>query len=44
VSAFAGVDLLAGGQSHVPLIGRSLLRSFRMLYEGDTGTVTITRL
>lgn len=34
---FAGVDLVAGGQSHKALIGRTLLREFTMLYEGKTG-------
>jgi hypothetical protein len=41
--SFAGVDLIAGGQAHYALIGRTFLRSFRMTYEGDTGTVTISR-
>lgn len=41
--AFAGVDLLAGGQMHFALIGRSFLRSFKMTYEGTTGTVTLSR-
>ncbi len=39
--AFAGVDLLAGGQAHGALIGRTFLRHFTMVYEGRTGTVTI---
>lgn len=39
--AFAGVDLIAGGQPHVALIGRTFLRNFRMVYEGTTGMVTI---
>jgi hypothetical protein len=36
------VDLIAGGQMHGALIGRTLLRHFKMVYEGTTGTVTIT--
>lgn len=39
---FAGVDLIKGGQRHQALIGRTFLRGFRMTYEGDTGTVTIS--
>lgn len=38
---FAAVDLAAGGQSHSALIGRSFLRSFKMVYDGTTGTVMI---
>jgi predicted aspartyl protease len=41
---FAGVDLIAGGQFHQVLIGRTFLANFRMIYEGDTGTVTLTKL
>lgn len=40
--AFAGVDLRAGGQAHVALIGRTFLSHFTMIYEGRTGTVTIS--
>lgn len=40
--AFAGVDLVAGGQVHRALIGRSFLRNFTMVYEGKTGSVTIS--
>ena len=40
--AFAGVHLAAGGQTHLALIGRTFLRNFRMVYEGKTGTVTLT--
>jgi predicted aspartyl protease len=40
--AFAGVDLKAGGQMHSALIGRTFLRGFTMVYEGRTGTVTIS--
>ena len=39
---FAGVHLQAGGQWHKALLGRSFLRHFTMIYEGDTGTVTIS--
>jgi hypothetical protein len=39
---FAGVDLAAGGQVHRALIGRSFLRRFKMIYEGATGTVTLS--
>jgi hypothetical protein len=42
--AFAGVHLAAGGQLHQALIGRTFLSSFSftMVYEGATGTVTIS--
>lgn len=40
--AFAGVDLAAGGQPHKALIGRTFLQNFTMVYEGRTGTVTIS--
>ena len=40
--AFAGVHLVAGGQWHQALIGRSFLRSFTMVYEGKTGTVILS--
>jgi len=39
---FAAVHLSAGGQRHKALIGRSFLRHFTMVYEGKTGTVTIS--
>jgi len=39
--SFAAVDLAAGGQSHSALIGRTFLRDFRMMYDGQTGEVTI---
>lgn len=42
LGSFAGVDLVAGGQQHHALIGRTFLRNFKMIYEGTTGTVTIT--
>lgn len=38
---FAAVDLIAGGQPHEVLLGRSFLRSFRMIYDGRTGEVII---
>jgi hypothetical protein len=38
---FAAVDLVAGGQQHHVLIGRTFLSDFTMVYEGATGTVTI---
>jgi hypothetical protein len=40
--SFAGVNLIAGGQRHYALIGRTFLRHFTMTYEGRTGTVTIS--
>lgn len=40
--AFAGVDLAAGGQPHVALIGRTFLQHFTLIYEGRTGSVSIT--
>ena len=42
LGAFAGVHLAAGGQTHRALIGRTFLRNFTMVYEGLTGTVTIS--
>lgn len=38
---FAGVDLIAGGQPHHVLIGRTFLQNFVMEYNGTTGTVTL---
>ena len=38
---FCAVDLAAGGQPHLALIGRTFLRGFTMIYEGRTGTVTL---
>jgi predicted aspartyl protease len=38
---FAGVDLIAGGQRHYALIGRTFLRHFTMHYEGTTGNVQL---
>ncbi|MES0048537.1 aspartyl protease family protein [Mesorhizobium sp. M0053] len=40
--AFAAVNLAAGGQSHLALIGRTFLMYFRMHYDGMTGTVSIS--
>jgi predicted aspartyl protease len=39
---FAGVELIAGGQKHTALIGRTFLKNYNMVYEGNTGTVTIS--
>ena len=38
---FAVVDLIAGGQPHEELLGRSFLRAFRMICDGRTGEVII---
>jgi len=40
--SFAAVDLIAGGQRHYALIGRTFLMRFTMIYEGRTGTVTLS--
>ncbi len=40
--AFSGVDLKAVGQVHSALIGWTFSRHFKMIYEGKTGTVTLT--
>lgn len=40
--SFAGVDLVAGGQVHLALIGRTFLQDFTMVYEGKTGNVSLT--
>jgi predicted aspartyl protease len=40
--AFAGVHLVAGGQPHKALIGRTFLQGYTMVYEGRTGTVTLS--
>lgn len=40
--AFAGVHLAAGGQQHRALIGRTFLQFYTMVYEGRTGTVTLS--
>ncbi len=39
---FAGVHLVAGGQMHRALIGRTFLKSFNMVYTGSTGDVTLS--
>jgi predicted aspartyl protease len=39
---FCAVDLIAGGQAHHALIGRTFLQHFTMVYEGRTGTVTLS--
>jgi predicted aspartyl protease len=41
--AFAAVHLAAGGQPHRALIGRTFLQYYTMVYEGRTGTVTISK-
>jgi len=38
---FAGVDLLAGGQTHTALIGRTFLANFKMTYDGRLGRVVL---
>jgi predicted aspartyl protease len=40
--AFAGVHLVAGGQVHQALLGRTFLQTFTMVYEGRSGTVTLS--
>ena len=40
--AFAGVQLVSGGQIHRALIGRTFLQSCTMVYDGRTGAVTIS--
>jgi hypothetical protein len=39
---FAGVSLIAGGQAHHALIGRTFLQNFTMIYEGRSGTVKLS--
>lgn len=39
---FHGVHLSEGGQPHSALIGRTFLRHFTMVYEGSTGSVTLS--
>jgi hypothetical protein len=41
---FAAVDLIGGGQAHYALLGRTFLRHMTMVYEGGTGTVTLTSI
>src|SRR5262245_3185672 len=38
---FCAVDLVAGGQAHHALIGRTFLQGFTMIYEGRTGNVVL---
>jgi hypothetical protein len=38
---FGGVHLIAGGQRHNALLGRTFLMHFKMTYDGRTGTVEI---
>jgi len=38
---FSGVSLIAGGQSHKLLLGRTFLRHFLMIYDGRRGQVTL---
>lgn len=38
---FAGIDLIAGGQRHHALIGRTFLHRLTMIYDGATGKVTL---
>jgi hypothetical protein len=40
--SFAGVDVAAGGQPHLALIGRTFLQHVTLLYDGRTGTVSIS--
>lgn len=40
---FAGVHLLAGGQPHYALIGRTFLQYFTMTYDGNSGSVDLSR-
>lgn len=39
---FAGVHLTAGGQPHQALMGRTFLKEVILVYEGTTGSVTIS--
>ena len=38
---FGGVHLVAAGQRHSALIGRSFLMHFKMTYDGRTGAVEL---
>ena len=40
---FVGVNLQQGGQPHFALLGRSLLSICRLVYDGPTGSVTISK-
>jgi predicted aspartyl protease len=39
---FTGVDLHAGGQPHLALLGRTFLQHFTMVYEGRIGNMTLS--
>ena len=39
----AGVNLVAGGQTHAALIGRTFLQHLVLHYDGPTGRVTLTK-
>lgn len=39
---FPGIPLAEGGQPYRALIGRDILKSFTMTYEGKTGVVSLT--
>ena len=39
---FSAVHLIAGGQPHYALIGRTFLRNYTMIYDGRTGAVTLS--
>lgn len=41
VGQFAGVQLIAGGQTHGALLGRTFLMHFSMTYDGPTGRVVL---
>jgi hypothetical protein len=38
-----GAQLQAGGQAHLALIGRTLLRGTLLVYDGEKGSVRIAR-
>lgn len=40
---FASVDLAAGGQQHMALLGRTFLEYHTMTYDGPNGMVTLSR-
>ena len=40
---FAGVHLELGGQPYHALMGRDFLGDYRMIYDGETGRVTLSR-
>lgn len=43
IGEFCGVHLLAGGQPHYALLGRTFLKHVTMLYQGETGSVVLSR-